>query len=131
MNNKEFPSDATREAFEIVQDHMVSKQSGVQNHWTVLRTDLDMTYGGLHEEEADAENARKAIIAKAKAGYGPGKEAQADEAAKVWERNTRIIFLLSDQDFPPHGTFRKIHTHGATDGTHGSKVKPLSDKVFF
>jgi hypothetical protein len=108
--------------------------NNVAFHHTVLRRDLGMTYGGLHENRGRAVAAKQKLVDEAKGSAWEGtkridgrkvgfSQAQADASAAKWESQADVVELSNGQEYSPWGTRYYTYTHGVDDGTHGSKNK--------
>lgn len=115
---------------------------GVAFHHTVLRAfynaylgeNLEMTYGGLHENREDAVAVRQEIIDQERnttfrgadnslGRLTPITREEADELAAKWEKQSEVIELKEGQEYMPWGESGTIFTHGVDDNTHGSEDK--------
>ncbi len=103
-------------------------------HHTVLRKDLGMTYGGLHENRGRASAAKQQLVDEAKGSAWEGvkeidgkkvdfTQAQPDAKAAEWDSQTEVIELSKGEEYSPWGKEYYIYTHGVDDGTHGSNNK--------
>ena len=112
--------------------------SRVAFHHTILRSDYSgMTYGGLHNTQNEAIQARNKLANQAsRTSIGDGaisldisperrsiieKQMQKTEARK-WNE-APIIELLLGQQYHPWGSINPPYIHGIDDGTHGSTNK--------
>ena len=85
---------------------------GIRFHHTVLRPDLNMTYG-LHETKKRAEEELEQRIAKYEDPQNP--------SAIKWEEQAEIIELEKGEKYNPWEDTMKTKTHGENDGTHESE----------
>lgn len=101
-------------------------------HHTVLREDLDMTYGGLHVTRKGAVEARNKIITKIKKSAWSGRktdngkkvgfsQSQVNESAAKFEKQSKVVELKQGEEYSPYGDIKRSRTHGVDDGTHKSK----------
>lgn len=94
---------------------------GVAFHWTIKN--YEMTYGGLHQTKAGAEESKKTLVEKEIRDLGPvGRiillPGPTMDRIQGW-KNAPVIQLEKGEVFHPWGTGLK-YAHGVDDGTHGS-----------
>lgn len=103
---------------------------GVVFHHTIKRPDTGMTYGGLHEDQAGAQEERRKLAAgerkrdfsedhkwKFRGTISVLAEQYQEERAHVW-KDAPVINLEIGQEYHAWGKGNLIH--GETDATHGS-----------
>ena len=105
------------------------ENSGIREHHTVKRPDLhDMTYGGLHETRADAEQARAVITEDHwKAIYRRGFLPEYKKDVAPWE-NAPIVELKEGEAYTPWATEIRSYVHGVNDGTHDAPLANERDQ---
>jgi hypothetical protein len=108
--------------------------NNVAFHHTVLRNDLGMTYGGLHEGQGGVSAAKQKLVNDAKGSAWSGSkkvdrrkvgftQAQANAEAAEWENQAEVVELQVGQEYSPWSKRYYTYTHGVDDGTHGSQNK--------